>query len=335
MKPRVNIALLMFSAALGISLLAGCANEPRSNPNTGLSPDASQPPAFTQTPEATEPPIMDFSGERALQDVVTQVEFGPRTPGSPAHTQTVEFIKTSLEANGWSVEIQESIYQGQTVRNVVARTGSGSPLLLFGAHYDTRIYADHDPNPANHTQPVPGANDGASGVGVLLELGRVLSARMARLEGKPGQVWLVFFDAEDNGRIPGWDWIMGSRAFVDQLTVRPDATVIVDMIGDADLNAYLEKNSTPELRDEIWGIAAGLGYGDQIINELKYGMTDDHTPFLNAGLPAVDMIDFDYPYWHTVDDTVDKVAPASLEVVGNTLVAWIELRLGLPGESTP
>ena len=188
-----------------------------------------------------------FSGERAYQDVITQVEFGPRLPGSEAHTQTVDWIKTSLEADGWQVEIQESIYQGQTVRNVVARAGSGAPLLLIGAHYDSRILADQDPDPANHSQPVPGANDGASGVGVLMELGRVLPGRLAQLNETPGQVWLVFFDAEDNGRIPGWDWIMGSRMFVEQMTGKPDAVVIVDMIGDADLNAYLEKNSDQQL----------------------------------------------------------------------------------------
>lgn len=288
--------------------------------------------AFDFWPFSTEtelPAIQDFSGERAYQDVLTQDGFGPRLPGSAAHAQTVAWIQAGLQASGWNVEIQESVYQGQTVRNIVAKMGEGAPLLLLGAHYDSRLVADADPDPANHSQPVPGANDGASGVGVLMELGRVLPARLAHLEGAAGQVWLVFFDAEDNGRIPGWDWIMGSRAFVEQLTAEPDAVVIVDMIGDADLNIYLERNSNIYLRDQIWRIAADLGYADKFINEIKYSITDDHTPFLEAGLPAIDIIDFDYPYWHTVQDTPDKVSAASLQAVGHTLVTWIELRLGL------
>jgi Zn-dependent M28 family amino/carboxypeptidase len=270
-----------------------------------------------------------------LQDVVTQVEFGLRTPGSEAHTRTVNWIKTTLEADGWQVEIQESEYMGQTVRNILARTGSGEPVLLLGAHYDTRIYADQDPDPANHTQPVPGANDGASGVAVLMELGRVLPERLAQLEGHQSQIWLAFFDAEDNGRIAGWDWIMGSRAFVEQMTEKPEAVVIVDMIGDADLNAYIERNSDIELREQIWRVADGLGYGEQFIYEIKYSMTDDHTPFLEAGIPAVDIIDFDYPYYHTIADTPDKVSAASLQAVGHTLVTWIELRPKLDAQPTP
>lgn len=284
--------------------------------------------------EQQPPVVQDFSGERAYQDVLTQDQFGPRLAGSEAHAQTVAWIQTGLEEAGWEVVIQERVYQGQTIRNIVAKMGQGQPLLLLGAHYDSRLLADADPDPANHSLPVPGANDGASGVAVLMELGRVIPARMAQLGDVSGQVWLVFFDAEDNGRIPGWDWIMGSRAFVEQLTVAPDAVVIVDMIGDADLNIYLERNSNIYLRDQIWRIAAELGYADKFIFEIKYSITDDHTPFLEAGLPAIDIIDFDYPYWHTVQDTPDKVSADSLQVVGHTLVAWIELRLGLDQTSS-
>lgn len=276
-----------------------------------------------------------FDGERAYEDVLIQVEFGPRIPASTAHTQTIEWITSGMRNVGWQVEVQESSIQGQTAYNIVARYGSGEPLLLIGAHYDTRIYADQDPDPVQRTQPVPGANDGASGVSILMELGRVLPAHLDMLQDQPGQVWLVFFDAEDNGRIPGWEWIMGSTAFVDQLEVRPNATVIVDMIGDADLNIYWEKHSDPQLSAEIWQIADQLGYGEIFIPEYRYSITDDHIPFLKAGLPAVDIIDFDYPYWHTVADTADKVSPASLQAVGDTLVVWIERRLGLVEAGSP
>lgn len=341
MKSRKKTALLVSLIVLAIPLIVGCANQQGSNPGAGLPPGAAQspaaalPPGATPSPHPTQPPIEDFSGERALKDVVTQVGFGPRTPGSEAHARTVDWIKTTLEAEGWQVEIQESVYMGQTVGNILAWIGSGDPVVVLGAHYDTRIYADHDPDPANQTQPVPGANDGASGVAVLLELGRVLPERLAQQEDHQGQIWLAFFDAEDNGRIAGWDWIMGSRRFVEQMTEKPEAVVIVDMIGDADLNAYIERNSDIEIRDQIWRIAYGLGYGEQFIYEIKYSMTDDHTPFLEAGIPAVDIIDFDYPYWHTVADTPDKVSAASLQAVGHTLVTWIELRPQLKLTVTP
>jgi Zn-dependent M28 family amino/carboxypeptidase len=178
------------------------------------------------------------------------------------------------------------------------------------------MHADSDPDPAQKTSPVVGANDGASGVAVLLEMARSLPQETV-------PVWLVFFDAEDNGNIEGWDWILGSRAFVEKNAVQPRAAIIVDMIGDADLNIYKEYNSNPDLNEEIWQVAQELGFEDKFIPEYKHSMLDDHTPFVQAGIPAVDIIDFDYPYWHTVQDTPDKVSAESLDVVGETLFAWV------------
>jgi Zn-dependent M28 family amino/carboxypeptidase len=117
---------------------------------------------------------------------------------------------------------------------------------------------------------------------------------------------------------------------VDKLEFRPEAVVIVDMIGDADLNIYIEQNSNSALVNEIWNIAAELGYEQSFIPEPKYSILDDHTPFLQAGIPAVDIIDFDYPYWHTTNDTVDKVSAESLRVVGTTLQEWITRRSNSP-----
>jgi Zn-dependent M28 family amino/carboxypeptidase len=233
-----------------------------------------------------------FDGQRAYSDVQTQVAFGPRIPGSEGHARLQAWLQQELEAAGWQVDLQTSEAFGQTIENLVARRSAEPPQIILGAHYDTRIYADNDPDPAQRNQPVPGANDGASGVAVLLELARSLPENSESL-------WLVFFDAEDNGPIAGWDWILGSREFVRINTVQPRAVIIVDMIGDADLNIYKERNSNPDLMDEIWSVAAGLGYGAKFIPELKYSMLDDHTPFLEVGIPAVDIIDFDYPYWHT------------------------------------
>lgn len=265
---------------------------------------------------APTPTPLAFEGERAYADVKTQVSFGPRIPGTEGHARVQEWIQQELAEAGWQVEVQESRALGHPVENIVARRGEAAPQIIIGAHYDTRMFADNDPDPAQRTSPVPGANDGASGVAVLLELARSLPAETV-------PTWLVFFDAEDNGRIEGWDWILGSREFVRNNPERPRAAIIVDMIGDADLNIYKERNSDPALTDAIWSVAKELGYESKFIPEYKHSMIDDHTPFVEAGIPAVDIIDFDYPYWHTLQDNPDKVSPESLEAVGKTLRAWI------------
>ena len=256
-------------------------------------------------------------------DVETQVAFGPRIPGSSGHAQVQKWMRAELTNAGWESRVQSTERLGHPIENVIASRGNQAPKIIIGAHYDTRMVADNDPDEAKKQEPVPGANDGASGVAVLLELARVLPE-----DSVP--VWLVFFDTEDNGRIEGWDWILGSQAFVDGLDFRPEAVVIVDMIGGADQNIFIERNSNPALVNEIWGIAAELGYQGSFIPTAKYSMLDDHTPFLQAGIPAVDIIDFDYPYWHTTADTVDKISAESLETVGRTLQAWISQRSATP-----
>lgn len=272
--------------------------------------------AFLTQPE---PVPAKFDGQRALADVETQVAFGPRTPGSAGHAKVQEWMQSELTAAGWDSRIQSATMMGHPIENVIAYRGELPPQIIIAAHYDSRMFADNDPDPAKQNQPMPGANDGASGVAVLLELARVLPKNNL-------PVWLVFLDAEDNGRIQGWDWILGSEAFVADLKTKPQAVVVVDMVGDADLNIYKEKNSDQKLVNEIWGVAADLGYSKIFIPTPKYAMLDDHTPFLQAGIPAVDIIDFDYPYWHTTADTPDKVSAVSLRAVGETLQEWIARR---------
>ena len=267
--------------------------------------------------ESTASRVQSFDGERALADASYQMSLGPRVAGSTAHDKVVAWLQTELKAAGWQVEIQEAEMMGHPIKNVVAKRGAGSPWVILGAHYDSRMAADHDPDPNLRNDPVPGANDGASGVAVLLELARTLPADL------PKQVWLVFFDAEDNGDLPGWDWILGSRAFVASLTGHPDAAVVVDMVGDANLDIYEEKNSDPGLTSQIWDQAAKAGYSSKFIAVPRFAMLDDHTPFLQVGIPAVDIIDFNYPYWHTTADTMDKISADSLQVVGRTLSNWL------------
>ena len=284
--------------------------QPQPGATFTLPPSPTQEPAPSITPDA-----LAFDGDRAYQDVITQVEFGPRLPESEAHAKTVDWIQENLKASGWEVELQETTRMDHPVRNVIAKRGTGQPWVILGAHYDSRIAADQDA--ANPESPVPGANDGASGVAVLLELARVLPKDLDK------QVWLVFFDVEDQGRLPGWDWILGSRAFAESLQGTPDSVIVVDMIGDANLNILKEQNSDQQLTDDIWQAAEERGHNDVFIPEIGYSILDDHTPFLEKGLRAIDIIDFDYPYWHTLQDTPDKVAPDSLFAVGDTLLHWL------------
>jgi glutaminyl-peptide cyclotransferase len=270
---------------------------------------------------ATQARTLEFDGERAYEDLLAQMELGPRYPGSPGHRAVGDLIIAVLDEVGWAVEEQPLTYQGVEGRNLIARANEGAgPIIILGAHYDSRAIADQSPGELAQ-EPVPGAVDGASGVAVLLELARVLD-----LDLIPHELWLAFFDFEDQGGggMPDWDWIVGSTYMAQNLEVEPQAMILVDMIGDADQQLYYEGYSDPELRAEIWELAASLGYGDVFIPEVRHYMLDDHRPFLDRGIPAVDIIDFDYAYWHTVEDTADKAAPESLERVGRTLEAWLE-----------
>jgi len=265
---------------------------------------------------------LTFSGERAYEWVTRQCDLGYRITGTEANRQAGDMFIDELRAQGWEVYEQTFTYKETPVRNILAWKGEatdGGGAVLVGAHYDTRRSADME-DPA---QPVLGANDGASGVAVLLELARSLS-----WDTKSRRIYLAFFDAEDNGRLDGWDWIVGSSYMAAHWGEAGEsplaAVVVVDMIGDADQQVYYERNSDPDLSRVLWDIAAELGYGDRIIPQYRHAMLDDHIPFAQKSIPAVLMIDFDYPYWHTLQDTPDKVSAESLEAVGRTVEVWLE-----------
>ena len=259
-------------------------------------------------------PSLVFDGESAYEHVQAQCDLGFRPTGSAAGQATGDYIIAFLQEQGWEVETQEFTYRDTPVRNIIAKAGTG-PVLILGAHYDTRRSADQE----NPSVPVMGANDGASGVAVLLELARVLDRDKLR-----HQVWLTFFDAEDDGELDGWEWCVGSSYMAAHLQVSPEAVIVVDMIGDAHQQLYLEGNSDSELQHQLWQIAASLGYEQAFVPQYRWTMYDDHVPFAQQGIPAVDIIDFDYPYWHTTQDTADKVSPTSLERVGRALETFLE-----------
>lgn len=293
-------------------------------PVSGATATAPPTPAVAATPEPASESTT-FDGERAFAQLEAQMDFGPRYPGSEGHEAVGDYIVAELEAMGWEVTEQTFPYQGVQGRNIIGRANKGQgEVIIVGAHYDTRRVADETPGAVEDQTPVPGAVDGASGVAVLLELARTLD-----LDDVPAEIWLSFFDLEDNGGggIEGWDWIVGSTYMAQNLETMPQAMVLVDMIGDADQQLYYEGNSDPQLREELWQIAADLGYGDVFVPEVRHTMIDDHVPFKEQGIPAVDIIDFDYPYWHTVEDTADKASAQSLLRVGHTLEVWLEDRL--------
>lgn len=334
MRPIATLLLL-------VTLLTACAGQPPAVPTVApTSAPATAAPATaapatavaTVAPTPTTPFVAppadgadfdgdDFDGARALAHVADQLALGPRYPGAPGHVAVRDYIVDTLAANGYAIERQAFTYQGFAAENIIGRINPGrGPIVILGAHYDTRRVSDQSPTPAT---PVPGAVDGASGVAVLLELARVLATDTVDHE-----IWLAFFDVEDNGSggIDGWNWIAGSTYMADNLA-DPGAfraMVLVDMIGDADQQLYYEGNSDPVLRAELWALADELGFGDVFIPQLKYTMIDDHVPFRLRGIPAVDIIDFDYPYWHTVEDTLDKVGADSLYRVGRVIEVWLE-----------
>jgi Zn-dependent M28 family amino/carboxypeptidase len=246
-----------------------------------------------------------------------QCGFGPRPPGSANLRLLGDHILAVAEGYGWSTEAQEFVYDEVTLRNLVARKGSG-PVVILGAHYDTRPFADNDP-PETQAQYILGANDGASGVAVLLELARVLD--MARV---PYEVQLVFFDAEDSGHLGDWPFSVGAEQYAGALEVEPKYVIVVDMVGDLDQQFYWEGYSDPDLNREIWELAAELGYGEQFVPQVRWQIIDDHLPFVDRGWTAIDVIDFEYAYWHTTQDTADKVSAESLARIGTVLEVFLE-----------
>jgi glutaminyl-peptide cyclotransferase len=256
------------------------------------------------------------NGNEIFYHIQKQLSFGPRIPGSASSQFTSDYFRDFLVPYGWKVEFQEFEFNGVKLRNVIAKNSQNPPQLIIGTHYDTRQLSDRDPDILKQSIPVPGAIDGASGSAITLQLGKNIF--------KNGlSVWLVFFDGEDQGNINGWEWSIGAQYFVSKLLTIPKYVVILDMLGDKQLTIYKEKSSNINLSDGIWATANNLGYGRFFIDQQKYSMIDDHIPFINRGIPTTLLIDFDYPYWHTSSDTLDKVSNRNLSVVFDVMLNWI------------
>ncbi len=272
-------------------------------------------------------------GERALARVRHQCDAGPRISGTPGNAAIREWIAAECRRLGGRVEVQaftdSTLGYPLPVANVIARFGpaEGRRIVLC-AHFDTRPWCDRDPDPAKRALPVPGANDGGSGVAVLLEVAELM-ARRAPAVG----VDLVFFDAEDLGRDQHpEEFCLGSKGYADRLpprgdAARPVAAFLFDMVGDRDLQIFHERNGAlraASLTALVTEAARATG-AKSFRDEVRWSLVDDHVRLLDAGVPAVDIVDFDYPAWHTHRDTPDQVSAESLAEVSR-VAAWLVYR---------
>jgi glutaminyl-peptide cyclotransferase len=273
--------------------------------------------------------VPEFDAHRAFDDLVRQTEFGPRVPGTAAHRACAAWLRqhlTELTDSTWEQPFQGRLSgMGDSVPmvNLIGRfRPQEKRRVLLAAHWDTRPFADRDPDPAARTSPFAGANDGASGVAVLLEVSRAL-----RQMPPPVGVDVAFFDGEDAGTYgeTTGDWIQGSRHFAARLPARYAWVLVVDMVGDKDLRLLREGHSVrlaPELVERVWATARRIG--ETAFQDYRgQDIIDDHIPFLMRGIPAVDIIDLDYDHWHTTADTPEKCAPASLASVGRVLLHMV------------
>ena len=272
----------------------------------------------------------EFDGERAFGFLQQQLAFGPRIPGTPGHEQAGDWILTQLRAAADTVVIQAFTHvtrRGDVLhlRNFLARFRPALPeRVLFLAHWDTRPHADQSANLGAQRLPVPGANDGASGVAVLLGVAGALKVKPPAVG-----VDLLFVDGEDYGDFAdSSDVLIGSRYFAAHQPAGypPLYAVLFDMVGDKSLDIYYEGNSqtaAPEVVDRVWRTAHDLGYDRYFLPGTKHTLVDDHVPLQRAGIHAIDVVDFDYPFWHTTEDTIDKVSAASLQIVGDVAVALV------------
>jgi len=296
------------------------------------------------TPPADDPApgeATGFDGARAFDLLRLQCAQGPRIPGTPGHTATRDLLLRELSRWADEVAVQEwrqpvargpgagrtfpmtnlfALLRGTADRDTPAERIR--PELMVCAHWDTRPVADQDPDPAKRSHPVPGANDGASGAAVVLELGRALRARRPA-----GSVAFALWDGEDLG-----EYYYGSRLYSGvcgrpgYARWRPRRAVLLDMVGKKGLRCTTETHSilyAPRLWDEVHRAADRLGLDRHFHGPVR-GIMDDHVFLNRAGIPSVVLIDYAYPHWHTTGDTVDECAPESLQAVGDVLLRFVE-----------
>ena len=277
-----------------------------------------------------------FDGEKAFAEIEAQVAFGPRVPGSPGHSACASYLVRKLSESAdtvWTDRWSHVTSAGDTLPlvNIGASFNTANRhRVLLCAHWDTRPVAEHDPDPAKQDQPIPGANDGGSGVAVLLELARIFSAEPPEVG-----VDIVLFDGEDYGDFyENKDVLLGSLRFASRARgYRNLLGILLDMVGDRNAGFPYEGYSWNRLPADvrlIWDTAENLGYGSYFVRQVGPAVLDDHIPLLDRGIRCIDIVQMGLPYWHTHADTPDKCSPATLEAVGRTVAAVL---YGLPSKN--
>lgn len=274
-----------------------------------------------------------FDQDKAWTHLVKQVAFGPRVPETKAHDDAEKYILD--ETMKYCDDVHEQRFthtwshnrQSMRMQNIIGTQNwkNSSVRVVLVTHWDSRPLATEEKNPNLYNQAVPAANDGASGVAVMLELMRVLKQRNPTVG-----IMYFFTDGEDLG--PGEDEMyLGSILFargIPAMNPRPTYGILLDMIGDKNLSIPMEQRSmqeAPDLMNAFYQHAKSINLGDTFEMRPGFWMDDDHVPLIEAGLPTIDLIDFEYPWWHKVSDTPDKCSPASLGKVGKMLESWFTL----------
>lgn len=320
---------IVIPALCMILLVGGCRQK---NQN---SDDPPTPPAIT---------VPSFNADSAFAFVEAQTAFGPRVPGSKAHARCAEWLEASLKRFTEHVKVQSfaSRAWNNQILNGKNIIGSFNPdarkRILLCAHWDSRPYADHDPNPANHNKPIDGANDGASGVGALLEIARILHANPIDIG-----IDIIFFDLEDYGEPQDAqsdhqdNWGLGSQYWARTPHIpgyRASFGILLDMVGGKDATFFMEgtsMNYAPDIMRKVWNTAQQIGYGNYFVLQESNPITDDHY-YINtiAGIPTIDIIQHDptsktgfYPHWHTLNDNISQIDPNTLKAVGQTVLQTI------------
>lgn len=294
----------------------------------------------SSAPVPAESPSADqrgsFDADSAYSYVRHQVEFGPRVPGSEAHRKTATWLEQELRRHGADVVLQRAevkAFDGTTLpmTNIMGsyNPDKGDRLLLL-AHYDTRPWADKDADASHHDRAIDGANDGGSGVGVLLEIARQLGMNDHSIG-----VDILFVDCEDYGSEGDDDsWALGARYFATH-PIKPgyaaSRAILLDMVGDKDAvfpAEYFSRRAAPDLDDAIRKSAISAGHGNLFPARMGGAVTDDHVELIKAGIPAIDIIDYREngfcPTWHTMDDNMEHIDKETLRGVGETLTRYLE-----------
>lgn len=286
--------------------------------------------------------LIGFDSDSAYAYIARQVDFGPRVPNTEAHRLTGDWLTSELRRHGAKVieqKAQLKAFDGTMLqaRNIFGQFNpDASQRILLLAHWDSRPWADKDPDPAKRNLPVDGANDGASGVGVLLEIARIMGASSL---GKGLDI--LFVDAEDWGTDGDEDsWALGARYFAENPPIKgyaPEYAILLDMVGGEGAifcREYFSERSAPQVAEGIWSVAAQSGYGSRFVNKMGSAILDDHVQLIKAGIPAIDIIEY-HPEdeagfnhrWHTTSDNIEGISKETLAAVGNTLQRWLQLNL--------